>query len=321
MSIKRTIKNASIYFDWLVAFFVLFTLPLVYVVSRTRARTPVSRSLYDQIGVSLVPHHYYEPITLKKHLIAPLDDLRILPGIKMPIERQIKLLSELRYGSELKAFPAVKKGDAYAYQNPNYGIGDSEILYSLIRKLAPRRIIEIGSGESTLIARAAISKNKTENPDYVCDHICIEPFEQPWLESSGIKVIRKRVEQCGLEMFQNLDVDDMLFIDSSHVIRPQGDVVREYLQILPNLNPGVYVHIHDIFTPRDYPEQWVLKERRLWNEQYILEAFLTFNDSFEVVLALNHLAYDYPTEFAEACPVWGELRNRYPSAFWLRRAS
>lgn len=319
MSVKRAIKDVAVYFDWIAAFLTLFTLPLVYIVSRARARMPVSRSLYDRIGVSLIPHHYYEPVILAKDLIAPLDDPRILPGMNMQIERQLKLLSELRYGDELKDFPKEKKDASYGYQNLNYGIGDAEILYSLIRKLAPRRIIEIGSGDSTLMARAAISRNKAENPGYECDHVCVEPYEQPWLESSGIKVIRKRVEQCGLEMFKELGAGDLLFIDSSHVIRPQGDVVREYLQILPSLSPGVYVHVHDIFTPRDYSEQWVLRERRLWDEQYLLEAFLTCNADFEVVLTLNHLARDYPADFAEACPVWGELRNRYPSAFWFRR--
>ncbi|HEY4345846.1 MAG TPA: class I SAM-dependent methyltransferase [Parvibaculum sp.] len=318
MSIKRRIKDVSNYFDWVLAFFALFTLPLVYVVSRARSRTPASRGLYDRIGVSLIPHHYYGPIVLDKDLLAPLSEPRALPGIDMRIGRQLELLSGLRYGSELNAFPMAKKGNAYAFQNPNYGIGDSEILYSLIRKLAPRRIIEIGSGESTLMARAAIAKNKCENPAYDCDHICIEPYEQPWLEGAGVKVIRKRVEQCGLEMFRALETGDMLFIDSSHVLRPQGDVVREYLQILPNLNPGVYVHVHDIFTPRDYPEQWVLKERRLWNEQYVLEALLTGSARFDIVLALNHLACDYPSAFAQACPVWGALRDRYPSAFWLQ---
>ena len=116
-----------------------------------------------------------------------------------------------------------------------------------------------------------------------------------------------------------LDENDMLIIDSSHIIRPQGDVVTEYLEILPTLAPGVLVHIHDIFTPRDYPESWVKKDVRLWNEQYLLEAFMSFNSGFEVVAALNYLMHHYYEQFAAKCPVLRHQQGREPGAFWIRR--
>jgi hypothetical protein len=142
-----------------------------------------------------------------------------------------------------------------------------------------------------------------ENPSFECEHVRIEPYEQPWLGKLGVQVIRRRVEECGPELFKSLGKGDELFIDSSHVIRPQGDVVFEYLELLPILNSGVYVHIHDIFTPRDYPQQWVVEEIRLWNEQYLLEAFLSFNTQFRVVGALNFLAQHYPKEISERFPI------------------
>ena len=73
--------------------------------------------------------------------------------------------------------------------------------------------------------------------------------------------------------------NDILFIDSSHIIRPQGDVLFEYLEILPILNPGVVVHIHDIFSPKDYLDNWIINDHLFWNEQYLLEAFLSFNNN------------------------------------------
>ena len=97
-----------------------------------------------------------------------------------------------------------------------------------------------------------------------------------WLNDvSGIEVLRQRVEQMDKQLFLELEENDILFIDSSHMIRPQGDVLCEYLEILPTLRPGVLVHIHDIFTPRDYPDEWLIDEVKLWNEQYLLEAFLS----------------------------------------------
>src|SRR5690606_29222842 len=99
----------------------------------------------------------------------------------------------------------------------------------------------------------------------------------------GVEVLRKKVEDIPLEYFRQLQPNDVLFIDSSHVIRPQGDVLYEFLELLPDLPSGVFVHIHDIFTPFDYPEDWVKDHVRLWNEQYLLEAFLSFNRDFRIV--------------------------------------
>jgi transposase len=101
----------------------------------------------------------------------------------------------------------------------------------MIRHFKPRRIVEIGAGNSTLLARKAIAKNAEGAPSYTCDHVCIEPYEAPWLEKTGARIVRTRVEECPFELFENLGQNDILFIDSSHVIRPQGDVVHEYLHI------------------------------------------------------------------------------------------
>jgi len=115
-----------------------------------------------------------------------------------------------------------------------------------------------------------------------------------------------------------LEAGDILFIDSSHVIRPFGDVNREILEILPRLEPGVWVHIHDIFTPRDDPEGWLRGERRLWNEQYMLGAWLSGNPHAEIVCALNWLEHNHFAALAEACPLLARHREAEPGAFWFR---
>lgn len=140
----------------------------------------------------------------------------------------------------------------------------------------------------------------------------------PWLEECGIEVIRERVESIDKSIFRDLKENDLLFIDSSHVIRPQGDVVTEYLEILPMLSSGVIVHIHDIFTPRDYPEEWVLDEVRLWNEQYLLEAFLTFNSRFEILFANNYMWHEHCPEMGRKCPKLREHGDANPSSMYLR---
>lgn len=118
-----------------------------------------------------------------------------------------------------------------------------------------------------------------------------------WLDGvSGIEVLCQKIEQMDNQLLLELEKDDILFIDSSHVIRPQGDVLCEYLEILPILKPGVMVHIHDIFTPRDYLDHWLIDEVKLWNEQYLLEAFLSCNSQFEIIAALNFLSYRHPVQ-------------------------
>ena len=252
----------------------------------------VSKRIFCMLGVYPLRDHYYEPLFNPAHLRMPLDQDRNLPGLDLNGQEQLELLSRFNYAEELARIPKVSSESGpleFCYENPSFLYGDSEYLYSAIRHFKPARIVEVGSGFSTLMASKAVSANKAEDPAYTCQHTCIEPYEMKWLESTGVKVIRQRVEEVDSAVFDGLGANDILFIDSSHVIRPQGDVLFEYLELLPRLRSGVLVHIHDIFTPRDYPEDWVIGQVKQWNEQYLLEAFLSFNNQFRVLGALSWL--------------------------------
>jgi len=271
-------------------------------------RLPVTHAVLRAVGVFPIRDHYYEPHFHPRHLTRPLDADRTLPGIDMNVAGQLELLERFSYQKELAALPRRATGKAqYCYENPNFGPGDAEYFYSLIRLSRPRTIVEIGSGASTLMALNAIAANRRDEPKYRCRMVCIEPYEMPWLESvPSIEVIRQRVELVELSLFDALDAGDILFIDSSHVVRPQGDVVREYLEILPRLRPGVLVHVHDIFTPRDYPREWVVEQVRLYSEQYLVEAFLAHNRDFRILAMVDFLARHYRERIVAKCPVFGE---------------
>src|SRR5690606_40143407 len=118
-------------------------------------------------------------------------------------------------------------------------------------------------------------------------------YEMPWLENLGIEVVRERAEDLPVSFFSGLSAGDILFIDSSHMIRPQGDVLYEYLELLPTLEEGVIVHIHDIFSPTDYLESWLVNDIKFWNEQYLLEAFLTNNREWKIIGALNLMRHSH----------------------------
>lgn len=315
-----SIKEISVYtIDIISCFLVILAMPALKFISRARSRGPISRSLLDHFNIAVLRHHYYEPVVFQVDLHKSLELERTLPGLKIDEARQIELIQKFHYREELLSIPKDKIApDKFGYNNGSYESGDAELLYNIIRHYKPRKIIEIGSGQSTLMARIALSRNSDEGSQE-CSHICIEPYEQPWLESKGIDVIRKRVEFCEKSLFETLEENDILFIDSSHIIRPQGDVLYELLEIIPILKKGVLIHVHDIFTPRDYPRNWVVNDRRLWNEQYLLEAFLSFNSHFKILLAANWLTHNHFDKLAIACPILIQQPGREPGAFWFTR--
>ena len=268
-----------------------------------------------------VMFHYYQPIikldmlpenytNIKNHLI----------GVDLDITSQLNLLDQFHYNEELERIP-LNKTERYGpyYDNIPFQAGDSEILYNMIRYYKPKKIIEIGSGESTKFIQSAIAQNKQETQNET-EHICIEPFEQPWLEELGITIIRQRVEQLDLSLFRELSQNDILFIDSSHVIRTQGDVVFEYLNIVPSLAKGVVVHCHDIFLPREYPLIWIDGWKRFWNEQYLLQAILTYSTRYKPLLSLNFLAHNYRSALEKCCPIFRRKKEkaRDPFSFWFQ---
>ena len=283
-------------------------------------RVPVCKRVLLQVGVFPILDHYYEPFFNGKMLNKPLSQDRVLPGIDWNIREQLAVLDSFHYNEEMKDV-SVSKNDEFTFymNNMTFGPGDAEYLYNIIRLKKPLRIFEIGSGNSTLMALRATRKNEKEIPGYRCKHICIEPYEMPRLEKSGVQVIRQKVEDIDGSFFAELGKDDILFIDSSHVIRPQGDVLFEYLELMPSLNSSVIVHIHDIFSPRDYKEEWVIDEVRLWNEQYLLEAFLTSNKEWKIIGALNYLHHHHYERLREKCPFL--TRTKEPGSFYIQKVS
>lgn len=287
------------------------------------SRLSFSTRMLKSIGVFPIRDHYYEPLFNDKVLEVSLDKARILPGIDFEVDKQLELLRRFDFGIEFGRFLQTQESQTgpqfFQINNPMLGPTDSEFLFNFIRYIKPKRVIEIGCGSSTKIIQHASKINERET-NAKCKHICIEPFEQPWLDSfPDISLMREKVECIDKAVFSTLEDGDFLFIDSSHIIRPQGDVLCEYLDILPTLKSGVYVHVHDVFSPYDYPEKWIKESVLFWNEQYILEALLSTSSKFEVVAALNLLFQKYRSDLAEALPI--SNLSRVPGSFYLRTAN
>jgi len=280
-------------------------------------KLPISKKILNSIGVFPLTDHYYEPQFNFNELGKNLYVNRNLPGINLNLAGQLKNLSDLVYKNELIELNLEKKSLSYEFsiKNTFFGHGDAEIYYQLIRHLRPKNIVEVGSGHSTLIALEAIKKNK-ESDKIKTQITCIEPYENNWLNNLNIQILRKKIEDVEDSHYLTLGSGDILFIDSSHIIRPQGDVLKIFLEILPKLNKGVIVHVHDVFTPKNYPERWLVKENKFWNEQYLVEALMMNKDKFEIYLMLNYLKNNAYDELKKICPYL--TNNNEPSSLYLK---
>lgn len=321
MNIKNNLKRIMPFVDVLISPIVLVLSFIFKMIRRIGIeRFKVCKKIFCVVGVFPIRKHYYEPLFDGSELRYSLNKDRKLPGINLNIKKQLSFLSGFNYECELLKLPIEKEyNEKFFYNNGAFESGDAEILYSIIRYFKPKKIIEIGSGNSTLMAIEAIRANENEDYEYKCKHICIEPYEMPWLEKTTAEIIREKVENVNIDLFMSLNENDILFIDSSHVIRPQGDVLFELLEILPVLNKGVLVHFHDIFTPKDYSENHIMNDVKMWNEQYLLEAFMCHNNKFEIVAALNYLIHNHHGEIIKKCPILKSQIGREPGSFWIRK--
>jgi len=281
------------------------------------------KHIADAWGVSIRPIHYYEPLPDFQNLTqAMLETRRVSPGIDFAVPAQVSLLETLVAESRAELDGIVQEG-AFDFANTLFTGFDACAYYALIRHLRPKRVIEIGSGYSTRIASLALARNEAGgSPGEIT---CIEPYPEARLTQSDAhyRLIQKPVQEVALATFEELSMNDILMIDSSHVAKTGSDVCYEFLAILPRLKPGVWVHVHDIFFPQDYPCEWVIDERKAYNEQYILEAFLSGNKSFIPKLANHWLVLDHREVVDTLCPPAATgcvSRARLGNSFWMCRS-
>jgi Methyltransferase domain len=267
--------------------------------------------LSDRWGYHIRPIHYYEPLPDFRSITPDqITRRRTYPGIDFNWNKQLTLVNELAaYKDEVRELE-------FDFDNGFFNGFDAAVYYSLIRHLQPQRIVEIGGGYSTQMAARALACNGAGKLT------CIEPYPEERLNGTklDLELITRRVEEIDVDFFSGLKANDILFIDSSHTVKFGSDVCYEFLEVLPFLKPGVWIHVHDIFFPHDYPEEWLIKRRQAWNEQYLLEAFLSFNSRFSVQLANYWFCLDHPDEAARLWP--RALAPNYGAcSFWMKRAA
>jgi hypothetical protein len=269
------------------------------------------------------PGHYYSPYPdlheirgREAQLFGPVP--RELTGIDMREAAQMALLEQfaLLY-ADMPFGEQRKPGLRYYFENPAYSYSDAIMLHCMLRTLAPQRLIEVGSGYSSCVT--------LDTNQYFLNHKIQATFIEPYPQllqslihgedTADITIIAKPLQQVDMEVFKQLEANDVLFIDSTHVGKVGSDVNRLVFEIFPLLAPGVVIHLHDIFYPFEYPKEWIY-EGRTWNETYLIRAFMQYNSHFRVELMNTFMSHFHREFFETKMPLC--LRNTGAS-LWLRK--
>jgi len=202
-----------------------------------------------------------------------------------------------------------------------FGYSSAALLHSMIRASGSRRVIEVGGGYSSLISLAALKLNGAG-----FSFTCVEPYPRPWfaeaIAAAGGRLVREPVQSLPRGFFDGLEAGDLLFIDSSHVAKLGSDVNRLFHEVLPALKRGVLVHVHDIYIPYEYPaEHFLSSHKNFWNEQYLLQAMLSANPSYEVVMPGFFVQTELGAQFRAAFPRYDPARHRRTSSFYFRKVA
>jgi predicted O-methyltransferase YrrM len=257
-----------------------------------------------RMGVVVLPKHYYVPIADVLELKKTRDIWArrcSMHGVDIDITQQAARLQQMvrPFEAEYRGNLALKEAAAQGF-GPGFGYIEAQCLHGVLRSLKPRRIIEVGSGVSTYCAVKATALNAAEGKP--AEITCIEPYPSAYLRGSGdIRLIIKKAQELAPAEFDRLEDGDFLFIDSSHAVKPGGDVLYLYLEVLPRLKPGVVIHIHDIYFPYLYQRN-VLESFYQWTETAILQALLTNNQHLKILFSMSMLHYDVPDDLKKVFP-------------------
>lgn len=261
---------------------------------------------------------------------SPLNDLLFLESnrdlwnknddpldIDWNVEGQLAVAKEISaFVDELRDIPQSQRGRVvcYCWQNDFWNNADALVQYGIVRSRKPKKYVEVGCGWSSLLLHKALQKN-----GQACQVALIEPYPnhsifnvlpKNWIHHECI------LQRAPMRLFQELEAGNVLFYDGSHCARVASDVNHLFFEILPRLKSGVLIHLHDIFLPNEYPEDWIFDRGQTWNEQYVLQAFLMNNSSYRIVIANRYL---YRRCASKLDDLYKGIQPSYGASFWIEK--
>jgi len=243
--------------------------------------------------------HFYSPVPSLDEVRRNRGEIfgawpREIPGVDLREPEQLKLIESFARNY----YPEQPFSESFL-DNSAFSFSDAITLYCMLRHSSPRKLIEVGSGYSSQVT---LETNRRFLGNAV-DCLFIEPFPSNMLKSvAGPAILEKRIQDVPLDTFAALNAGDILFVDSTHVSKVGSDVNHIFFRILPVLRPGVRIHFHDVFYPFEYPEAWIM-EGKVWNEDYVLRAFLQFNRDFDIEMFPNYLMHFHREFFERNMPL------------------
>ncbi len=270
---------------------------------RSRAATLAAGAGAGRPGF-FVPYEYADSVDARLPSYAEVETLfaSLQPDLMKTISAFSDTLPDLWRAVEAGSIPMEEEGW--------YPVFDVISAYHFVRTLAPKRIVEIGSGASTHVLSGALTANGGG------DLLCIDPYPRRSIADTVARVERRVLGVDDVHLAEELEANDILFIDSSHLMLPGTDVDIQFNRMFPRLKPGAVVHVHDIFLPDGYPADW---ETRYYSEQNALIGWI-LSGFFDVIYPTYYVATRLEASLSE---VLGDRMPRRPAknggSIWLRR--
>jgi Methyltransferase domain len=284
----------------------------------TGLEDPDVRAKLWRKGIAAQPKGFYASLVDPTDLPPGNSAASLNPGLNLNRHGQLRYLKEIfpRYRDEYAGIPLDRPSSwsvhpRFFLRNDAFHNLDALAYWAMIRSHRPNRIVEVGSGFSTLLAAEAIGRNGTGRVT------AVDPFPREFIQRNdlGIDIVKRRAEEVEADLFLSLRADDIVFVDSSHVVRQGGDVNWFFLKILPQLRDGVLVHIHDIHFPFDYSLEFVRQRNVYWTEQYLLHCYLLKNPIDEVLFSSRYSAHFFPDQTRAAFPLVEKMDG---GSLWMR---
>lgn len=269
--------------------------------------------------------HYLSPLPSLSEIRARASSLfdqsiEQLPGINLNLNNQINLLNSFsQFEKEFPYLQEIVPGLRYKPQNEFFPPADAFVLFCFLRHYQPKHVVEIGSGYSSAVILDTLDQFLPGDTQLTF----IEPY--PTRLNSLLKtsdrqkstIIEQPVQNIPLATFQALSANDILFIDSSHILRIDSDVAYLIFEVLPALAPGVVIHFHDVFWPFEYPQTWY-EQGYCFNEDHFLRSFMQFNDTFGILFFTSYLQVHHSDKIRSRLPF---LSTNSGCSLWLQKNS
>ena len=288
--------------------------------------------LLQRAGVNLLPEHFYSAVPNLADLERRSDwrKPRSMHGIQQrDVDAQVALVGTwlLPHEDFLRCRSVHREAIVGGGADGGYGEIEAEVLFGFVAVNKPRRITQVGCGVSTAICLSA-----AERAGYKPNIVCFEPYPSPYLQEAArkgsIRLVAQFAQTVDYNLIADLEDGDLLFIDSTHAVKPGSEVNYLIHEVLPRLKPGVWVHFHDIYFPYDYTRDTLDGDMLFPQESSLLYAFLSGNGGFRLEASLSMIHYARPDALRALIPKYdpgGQVDGlradggrHFPSAAWLR---